>query len=144
MWGKDGGLTHKPPVPRPAPGTEHLISEMLQTLTKRLSHSSSGPESVFSGDASSGSPPPTARALKKCQICQRCMMDQTLLQLLVEVMEEWEENARAWQVEDISGEEAQDWHREEWDWTSWEFRAELLALECEQIQVLQEQNTILG
>ncbi|KYO20289.1 hypothetical protein Y1Q_0010826 [Alligator mississippiensis] len=109
-------------------------------LCPRFSHKSmmSGPaagcgrEATFgSGDVVSGSLSPTARVLWMCQLCQRCTVDHTmLLQRLVALSEEHEEDAQAWQAEDVTHEDAQDWceetqnwHEEERDWADREFRA---------------------
>lgn len=60
-----------------------------------------------------------------------------LLQHLVVTMQDWLEDSQTWQVEDVT-------HKDVWDEVDQEFSAEFLVLEREQIQLLWEQNAILG
>ncbi|KYO29020.1 hypothetical protein Y1Q_0009833 [Alligator mississippiensis] len=128
------------------PGTEHLISEKLQTLTNSFFLMTLQALQLHVGDRLQLA----AGALWMCQLCRRRTQDHTLLldrvvmaleDRLVDAWMWWVEDVASqdrWWVEDMAHEEAWDWCKEVQDWAHWEFRAQLLALECKCMEALWE------
>ncbi|KYO17797.1 hypothetical protein Y1Q_0011473 [Alligator mississippiensis] len=96
-----------------SPGTEHLISEILQTFRNKLFsliYRKGGESPDGSQDAPSRSPPTSARALHMCWVWQCRTQDQTwLLDWVVTMAEECLVDLQAWHAEDIACEEVRDW-----------------------------------